>query len=476
MTFKPEKFIIFFTLVLLVILEPLKSSTLDEPFLLVCSVIFLFTILIHLFSQKNAKNWFRIDVLFLLGFSIVHFQWPIMLVFRGTSLNIPPSILSNVQYINYGTWLSAIGGVSWLLGYSFLPIKEKKYKMEHYFNYKRLIWFTWFLFLAFIITSGKDYLSGGIYKGSEKDIAGAGIAPYVQVLYLFCILLLTSFVIVEKKRYHSSNPLRWLFSLDKRYLVLAVSHILLYLSVGDRGGGLALLMAFCVLFGSFVRPIKLKELLVLILFGALLMKVIGIGRHSNFDENILSAGLNKIEISSGYDITLELANSCRTLYLALSHVPEEHDFFYGKLMLGNSLAAIPFAQQTYLKMTGDAAYELGSPGYLTYLVYGPYPPTGVGSTIIADIYLNFGFIGVILLMLILGMFFKKIANELQMKRSRFWIFIATLLASDAFYMGRASLLLTFRPLIWALILFFLLDRKKWKKKYFKQINFYKTSN
>lgn len=77
---------LFFILLLLVLffVKPEFESVTDPDLLGIYIFIFFTAIFIHLFSEWDNKNWFRLDVIFLLGYGIVHFQWPIM--FLGFAL------------------------------------------------------------------------------------------------------------------------------------------------------------------------------------------------------------------------------------------------------------------------------------------------------------------------------------------------------------------------------------------------------
>lgn len=436
--------------VLLFLFKPSFESSIDILKLFIYSSVFLFAVFIHLLSQKN-KNWFRLDILFLLGFGVVHFQWAIMMSFGDIT---PVYILwgiGDIRNMNYGTWLSSVGILVWFMGYAWLHSKKRN-MVEYSIKYKKLFWISVILFILFIMMAGSGFLSGGIYKGQGGGSTGAGISVYFQLLLSISILALTAVIILHKKNTFKSKTIVWFLGLDKKYLILAGSYILLFLSVGDRGAAVQLTITFLVLFGALVRPISLKEFSLIIVVGAIVLTLIGLGRSVETDENILVAGANKAEFTSNYDVTMELANSARTLYSGLSDVPEHHDYFWGKLWLGKFLAVIPLSQNVYLQLSGDKSYELGSAGYITYLRYGVRPPSGEGTSLIIDIYLNFGLIGVIFFMFLLGLFFKKVQNELNQQKSYYWIITAALLASTAFYMGRGSLFDVLRPILWGLVL------------------------
>lgn len=453
-----------FLLLLLVLffVKPEFESVTDPELLVIYIFAFFTATFTHLLSEKDNKNWFRLDVMFLLGYGIVHFQWPIMFSVSGIYPEKFAKVSMSSFYVNYGTWLAAVGIVSWCLGHSLLAIKTVPSAIGYYFNYKKLLWLTLVLNVLFISTAGSDYLSGGIYKGSGGSGAGEGISVYFQLLLAIAILVISAVIILNNKNNFKSNSVAWLLSLDKKYLFLIIFYILLFFSIGDRGASIQVIFAFLVLFGCLIRPITFIELIVMTVIGSLLLTIIGLGRSAKDGDNILSSGLDNFEMTSGYDITLELADSVRTLYSSLSAVPQYHDYFYGKLWLDKILSIVPFAQNIYLQLSEDVAYEIGSSAYITYLKFGLNPTSGEGTSLVADIFLNFGLVGVLFCLFLLGIFFKKVENELKLQQNYYWMVIAALLASMAFYMGRGSLLDPFRMIIWGLGLsyFFVKRRRK----------------
>ena len=462
---KYSKFIYLSILIILFLFMPEVKSEINIQNITTNILIFFTTLVFHFFIQKD-ENWFRLDVLFLLGFGIVHFQWAIMLALSNMSLenlNFIKYGFISLKYMNYGTWLATIGIVSWFLGYESLAKKNKKivlYKIK----YKKLLWTSIILFILFIITAGSDFFNGGVYKGSGGSSAGAGISVYFQLLLGISILTLTTISILDTKNKYKNkiNFIKWLYKIDKKYLLLTIIYILLFLSIGDRGTGMQIAFTFLIIFGSSIQPIKFKQFSMIIVIGAVILTLIGLGRSVKSDENILLAGASKVKFESNYDVTMELANSVRTLYLSLEKVPEYHNYFFGKLWIGEALSIIPLSQNIYLQLSDYPVYELGSARYITYLRFGIKPPSGEGTSLIADIYLNFSLIGVIIFMFFLGVFMKKLQNELNKQENFYWIITAGIFASMTLYMGRGDLFGNIRPIVWGLILTIILV--KYKKK------------
>jgi hypothetical protein len=237
----------------------------------------------------------------------------------------------------------------------------------------------------------------------------------------------------------------------------------LFFSAGDRGVGIRILFTFLVLIGTLYKPISFKVFIICTVVGALLISLIGLGRSVDSNEGIITAGVNKVNFESGYDVTIELGNSAQTLYVSLANVPFYYDYFYGKLWLGHVLSVGPFFQNIYISLSDDKKYELTSADFVTYLLFGEDSINGAGTSLVAEFYLNFGQFGVIAGFLFLGMFFRKVEDKLIERKVLFWVVLAALLASYAFYMGRGGL--TLRPFIWGIgFAWLFLVQRRWKIK------------
>ena len=438
-------------IVVFFLFEPPFGGSIDYDTLKISLYFFLLAFIIHLIHE-NQENWFRLDILFLFGFAIVHLQWPMMLAISDIEPERFRVLSLNSIYITYGTWLSTMGILFWFLGVSLLP-KMKYSNIEKYkINYSYILWLTALLFIFFLLTVGSGFFSGSVYKGEGGSASGEGISGYIQLFFGISLTILTILVLINEKEAYKKNTFKFLVSLDKVFLIIAVSYIFIFLAAGDRGGPMQFMMVFFMVIGSLIRPIKFKEFTLIILVGAIVLTAIGSGRSSDSKDNILVAGVNSIDFSSNYDFSINMANSARTLYIALDHVPKEHDYFAGRLWVGAILGMVPFAQNAYLNITETPRHEISSPEYITYVRYGKNASSGEGTTVIADIYLNFGTYGVMLTMLLLGLFFKKLQNELNIQKNIYWIIVAISLGGLAFYMGRGMLLSSYRTMVWSLIL------------------------
>jgi len=454
-------------LVLLFWMKPETYEPISSNYIYTITVIFLSSVAVH-FLSEDKSNWLRIDLFFILGFAIVHFQWPIMYSFSNIIPEKYWEIFVDDYLINYTTWLSAIGGVCFLSGYSLYNPKKKKVRkiLDSNYNYNKLLLFTASVFVIFLLFAGKNFLTGGVYKGEGGSAAGGGISKYFALLFQVGLILSTGLIIYRNKVKYKGNLIKWFLGFNKLYLVIVVVYVVLFLLIGDRGGPLTLVLTILLLVGSFVRKFKFYEVLVLTLIGGFIMTLIGLGRSEASGLEIFDAGSDKFENTTGYDITLELANSVRTLNATVAEVPFNHDYFYGSLWVTQILSPIPFAQSIYMDIIDLEWFEIDSSGYITYLVLGKYPTWGLGTSIIADIYVNFGLIGIIFFMLILGLFIKRLSIELKNPSDYKWFIMAITMGGISFYYARSNYLMSFRDIIWGFLFFKLMvqTRKIGKKK------------
>ena len=198
----------------------------------------------------------------------------------------------------------------------------------------------------------------------------------------------------------------------------------------------------------------------MVFVGGMTLMLIGLGRSEASGISILNEGINNLEYDQGaYQPTLELANSYRTFNRSILHTSNKSDYSYGLLWVSDLLSPIPFAQSFYLELSNKELYEISSSKLMTYLVYGKNPPSGEGTSLLGDIYLNFGSYGIIFFMFFFGMFFKKIADSIKNLDSVVWLAIASAFVGYALYYSRTSLFFPIREVCWSVLFMSVLVKK-----------------
>lgn len=446
------------------------------------------------FYNRNYENWFRTDVLFILGFIVVHLQWPLLFCY-----GIIPKNASRIWYhtnvVNYGTWLSTIGLGAWMFGYEsiknkfefrrFRPLliaEDKNYKssIEHNLkpntishnnlfelkrylslniNYLAIRNLTITFFFLFLLSVGSEFLNGK-FLGTSNWNAGS---TYFYLIFGLLINIVWIIELVRKKNNQKISLLQLILKTDKILIFVTITYLALFLSIGERGGPLQLIFIILIVYSMIYRPIKKIELIGGIIAGAFFFSIISIGRAANTGTAI-SSGFQNFKFSGLQSLTVELADSVRTLYRAIANVPEHHYYFMGKLWLNDILSIIPFLQNILTKFNGLNTIEMSSANYITFLTLGKKAISGEGTTLIGDIFMNFGLPGILLFMYLLGCLFSFAQFKVDTLRNFNWLIIHSLFASFAIYISRGSLTLLLRPILWSLLLLWIFKIIRWKRK------------
>ena len=115
--------------------------------------------------------------------------------------------------------------------------------------------------------------------------------------------------------------------------------------------------------------------------------------------------------------TVELASSLNTFTYFISYVPDKHDYMHGSFFIRNILSAIPFSSRLTSKFLNPEKQYQSSDSFVTYIIQGQDYTYGNATSINADLYLNFGVLGVVFGLFILGFFFKYVEYNVFMAKT-----------------------------------------------------------
>ena len=241
---------------------------------------------------------------------------------------------------------------------------------------------------------------------------------------------------------------------------LIISFTLLF--VGSRTVPLSVLMVIFYWLSKKYR-LSASSIIIALAGGILLMYIVGQLRVSGISSDSLSNLSDVSESDIGMlDALSDLIGVNRNNYLAYYYV-KNNSITYGLTWVGNMLAAVPFAANIFCAITGVQPYALGTASFLTYQEFGKNPPMGVGSNIVADVYLAFGFIGVVVLFYLFGRLVTKARNKAFKEGSLKWSLILMFLVSDAVFINRGMILEIFRPIIWSYLIIMFVKKIKHEK-------------
>jgi len=308
------------------------------------------------------------------------------------------------------------------------------------------------LLAAFALLAGGSYFSGLIYREAVYGLTGSisGTAAY-----LLEVLSLTAVVIVAATFYQAQT----LGHRPKSFAIvtaLIAAYMVVFLIAGERGALLQLATVIGVIYCTKFRPLALWEFIALVIAGAFLFSMLGVIRTGQTD-NVLGFWRD----GGWFGLTQNLSNSLVALHLGMDAVERNGTYFWGQLWASNILSVVPFAQSYFIAATDMAAWQLNSAYYIQYMRYGPMAHTSDGTTVIGDIYMNFGQPGLVAAMLAHGVVSRVFATRLK-ENSGFLSFIAAaLFLSLIFYVSRGSYFVQLRPVLWGTLITLLIFR--WRR-------------
>lgn len=397
----------------------------------------------------NQRNWMRIDTVFLIGYFIVNFQWPLMILI---SQLLPEGTIFQKalkSYVTYGTWIAAIGLSSWAIGFA-IPLRAGlSAKAQIVTNLLPAVSLQALLLATFIALVGHSYLTGALYSTVQEDLWAtvSGVAGYVFTLITVigpAIMLAALYNFIQSSRHQKTLP--WIPFFLSAPMLLTMGYAAMFLVAGERGQFVQITLAGVLAVCASLRPMRLPTFALLIAVGALAMSVIGYARANGFaDFQGFFYDFNP------WKTTVNLANSAITVYKGIEIIDRQQDFYWGQLWLSNLLAVVPMAQSTFISATGIPFYELNSAYLITYTVFGLNPHTGYGTSLAIDIYMNFGIPGVILCMIAYGRICRRCQSYLSSRNGFYPFLMAGMFASLVLYASRSSLFVQLQPVVWAFL-------------------------
>lgn len=367
-----------------------------------CSVI---SILFFLFDKKSSldsllhKVYLRHSVLFIICYLIVFYQCDLdyilgiidennHLLWYDTSVVCKSLALSNLAlscfFIGYKLYQKATNARPIRIGYFF----QSKQILCH---------FTLFVLIVYYIFIPKSYLQYGYGTDIEVGAIGA-IIGYLQACFI-AIFVLYSF---DFRRDTSKN---WFKEL--RYPLLLISvYILLILLSGRRTEALRSVSLILISYlYSYYGRVKYKKILISGFLAVSIFSVIGVLRAQS-SGNIAESFRIINSYKSVSPFTREYGGSVNTLHIAMANYPSKNDYNYGTTFIPSFLKIVPGLSGLYQNVIDKQVETSGD--IITEAYFGSEPSWGLGTSVVADIYISFGPVGVCFIFSLFGIFIKYI--------------------------------------------------------------------
>lgn len=408
---------------------------------------------------QNRKNgYINFNVVFSVSYYFVNFVYPIFYYptsdryFGLFSYEFDESLISRCTALAYFAYCVYLYGFN---SYSSKILKSKTVQSIQNVPAKKITSVSTILliisFVLFLLSGGLEAFS---MQYQEADHA-SGISSYLfEIVYCFSLVTtITSFY--SKKR-------EW-FPIS---VVIFINFVVLM--TGFRTFTICWLVAFLALFNDKVKKIRPQFLLVLGLVGMLFFNAIRIVRDQDFTVNtVYEASKNQMEdnatgathpiLDNAWDLTI----NNRSLYYLVGFA-DNHGHTYGVTLLGGILGVIPMGQTLFVSITGIPIYLLGSATFNTVTTAGPNSPIGLGTNSVADLYLPFGIIGVILGFYFMGRILRMCYERKDL--SIFYSIAYYCLIYRALFIPRSSVLMSLRVVVWTMLIFYLISKFTSQKK------------
>lgn len=299
----------------------------------------------------------------------------------------------------------------------------------------------------FTVASTLGY--GGIYEQEVK----IGIFNIFNILSQYFIPGILCKLIVEdnKKR-------------RNLYIALMVVEIIFWLYVGGRSTGVIIAAILMLYYHIFVRRIRWKEAVVFAIAGYFFISLLGViaETRSSVGSNVAaSASENFAQGAAFYSALSEMGGSMYPMITSMDLVPAQYDYKCGSSYFFSLTSIIPnlgFWDLHPAMKYGNLNEWLQKSMNLNY---------GPGFSIVAEAYVNFGYLG-FLFMLLLGYCFGSIFNvEIKNQKNPLLVVLAFVFCFLIIKTVRNSFLATVRSVFYYIVPIYLIVSSYYKGKIIK---------
>ena len=415
------------------------SSMNKEYMLLEVAISLFFTIIFFIETRKNCRmGVFSHSHIFVIVFFVIFYQSYIdyILGFIDTS---EKKIWINISIVAKSLGLCNIAMASFLLGYKYQLTKHNKYQLTKHNKYrlakhnkfqsvkynkykstkysvrsklhstpqktifpeKKFLCNIGYCMLAYFVIAADDGFFRSGYLTSEGQLDGSfGIMVILQSV----MIAVFSLYCIEYKNNCKGDSIIKYF---KRPGILVGLYAIAIILSGRRTEALrvVIMLLFAYIYVSGNR-LKIKRTIAYLFVGVILTGVFGAirGEGQSFSQGVeILTSNNTIS-----PFTKELASSINTVHIAMDNVPEFVPYNYGVTFFPSFSLLVPGLDRliTYLMSNGIA---LNSSTQISNMYWGgPDWGYGMGSSIVADVYISFGVIGVLIVFLLIGRLFRKL--------------------------------------------------------------------
>lgn len=429
-------FLMFLFSLLVCVLAPTEY---DHEYSVFCFVVSLFNIILYLIFRKKT-NYFDFDNFFFVAYIFILFYYTAYMYEADPYRYVFYQLSFNEETLPLSAGLALLG----LSGYIFgaMLVKERRVHRDAFYHHNKIkvsstpFYVLSIAFLILYIVSGgyerimKEYIAGGLETVEE---GGAG-----QYFFIAFPAFLLSGLIVEFYNLKLLNSRKVVWSaISKLGIVTTAIVFLMFILIGSRTIPLQIILAVLGLYTMLYRPVSFSKFIGYIVTGFLFFALVGFVRNRREDK-----------VFRPEDAAMDFIINNRNSYVAIEYV-NTHGFSMGLSMLSPVLAPVPFAQALVVNLFDLDPDDMRSALITTKATFGEVGTWGLGTNIVADVYLAYGIIGVFILFPFLGYLVNKFRNDAH--KSFAGLIFYTVLISYAVYLPRAEYFYFLRYFVWCYI-------------------------
>lgn len=447
------KILSYLVLVISVLMFFYAPTNPDRLFLGYCILMASILMYIHIkgiyVERELRKVYLRHSVVFLLIFFIVFFQRDLdysLGLLTNDSIGVDLFFGNAPHVVSKACALSLIALSSFLCGYYRYSSKYKRNNTKKYvFKDTKVLVFGGF-FLMFL-----HILQYGIGNFSKDENTDTAILIIMQAV-LLAIIVANAYDIRSNSKPNSISIKKYRMS-----LVLIFLFLFIYFASANRGGAIKVCLMLLVAYIYITdNRVNYKKIAIIAIAGAFSITMIGLVR-SMVDRDINAAMKMLLDMKSISPLTSELAGSVNTVHVALGNVPSMQDYNYGSSFFPRFNILIPGLNRIMPDIPT-------SEDIITTMFFGGKIPTwgwGLGSSAVADVYIAFGMLGVIIIFFIFGWFIHYLEyGTFCIQKSPLFLVLSFCVYSQLISLCRGPFAILFLSLDFALILVLIFMRKR----------------
>ena len=400
-----------------------------------CSLLLFFFLLFsipYLHLKCRKLGLFNFDTLFLFSFFCINYLHSVF-IYPYDDFLPAFSFYYNNKVITHALALASVGISFYMLGNVVFTDKgsPKNKETKAKFNLSNIS-INFSERLSFILSACVFLYVILFVRGSFQHLN-----PRLMTLIVSCIILPCYYKAALKG--HNNTNLISFYSKNRLNIISILLFCVALLIIGSRAHVIFLSLSLIMLINTYYFRVKFGNLFVCGCIGCILMAIIMLTRIS--DTNLASSsfidvllfGWERLNANGNFlwTLLLDFIVNARTLYESIDYI-SVNDYLYGTSYLQYLFCFIPGGGRFMTSFLLNKDTKDVATGYiLTDFSNAPY---GIGTNMIADLYMNFSVIGLIFILFLFGILVSRCEHCTSSVRS----LIYCCLLGNSIYIPRAS--------------------------------------